>query len=76
MLALAGSGTNLGLTLVFLRSIPTMDVPRGSMTPPCIELNWYSTLLAFCTSNSVPMENSFIAWLDPLISVTAPAVLI
>ena len=34
-----GFGTYFGFTFVFLRSRPTIDVPRGTMTPPFILLN-------------------------------------
>ena len=34
-----GFGTYFGLTFVFLKSNPTIDVPRGTTTPPLILLN-------------------------------------
>ena len=34
ILSLAGSGTNFGLTLVFLKSDATIDTPFGIITPP------------------------------------------
>ena len=54
----AGSGTYNGLSLVFLRSIPTRDVPLGMMIPPSTLLNLYSKLSGlgepsvFCKSRS------------------------
>ena len=38
-----GLGTNFGLILVFLRSVETIDVPLGNITPPSALLNVYST---------------------------------
>ena len=37
-LSLSGCGINFGRIFVFLRSVPIIEVPLGSMTPPCIEL--------------------------------------
>ena len=34
ILSFSGLGTYLGLIFVFLKSSPTIDVPRGRMTPP------------------------------------------
>ena len=39
MLSLVGSGTYFGLIFVFLRSLATIDVPLGTMTPPYTEFN-------------------------------------
>ena len=37
-----GLGTYFGLIFVFLKSNPTSDVPRGTMTPPLILLYLYN----------------------------------
>ena len=34
-----GFGTYFGIIFVFLRSNPTIEVPRGTITPPSTELN-------------------------------------
>ena len=34
----SGSGTNSGRILVLRRSKPIIEVPRGSITPPLLEL--------------------------------------
>ena len=39
-----GFGTYFGLIFVFLRSRPTIEVPRGSITPPLTLLNLYKSL--------------------------------
>ena len=47
-----GFGTYFGFTFVFLRSRPTSDVPRGTMTPPLILLNLYKILSSCVKSNT------------------------
>ena len=48
---------NFGLIFVFLRSSPIIEVPRGTITPPFIELKLTKTLLGSLTSKLVPTEN-------------------
>ena len=45
-----GFGTYFGLTLVFLRSKPTIEVPLGTTTPPFTLLNLYKILSSFVKS--------------------------
>ena len=44
MLISVGLGTYFGLTFVFLKSKPTMEVPLGTTTPPFTLLNLYRIL--------------------------------
>ena len=49
-----GFGTYNGLIFVFLKSNPTIDVPRGTMTPPSTELNLYKILFGSVKSKLLP----------------------
>ena len=64
-----GFGTYFGLIFVFLKSRPTIDVPRGTTTPPLILLNLWRILSA-CVKSNTELEvraNSVVAL------VSAPA---
>ena len=50
-----GFGTYFGFTFVFLRSSPTMDVPRGTTTPPLILLNLYR-ILSSCVRSKLEVK--------------------
>ena len=47
-----GLGTYFGLTFVFLKSNPTIDVPLGIITPPLTLLNLYS-ILSSCVKSKL-----------------------
>ena len=49
-----GFGTYLGLIFVFLKSNPTIDVPRGTIAPPSTELNLYKILSGSVKSKLLP----------------------
>ena len=73
---------NFGLIFVFLRSSPIIEVPRGTITPPFIELKLTKTLLGSLTSKLVPTENwsiddavPFIVVRDPAVSICNPGLL-
>ena len=46
-----------------------MDVPRGTITPPCTELNLYNTLFSTVKSNSLVKDNPNVV----VARVSAPA---
>ena len=54
----SGFGTYNGLTFVFLKSKPTIEVPFGTIAPPLTELNLYNTLFTLFKSNIEPLSNS------------------
>ena len=55
MLVSNGLGTYLGLTLVFLKSKPTIEVPLGITTPPLILLNLYK-ILSSCSISKLEVK--------------------
>ena len=54
---IVGSGIYFGLITVFLKSKPTIEVPRGTMTPPERGFNLYRF---DCNANSLSSNNSVI----------------
>ena len=50
-----GLGTYFGLTLVFLKSRPTIEVPRGIIIPPLILLNLYR-ILSSCVRSKLELS--------------------
>ena len=63
MLLSVGLGTYFGLTFVFLKSNPTIDVPLGTTTPPLTLLNLYRILSSWVKSKleSKVRENVLLA---------------
>ena len=53
MLSFVGFGTYFGLSFVLRRSNPTIDVPRGTITPPWILFNLYRALSGVVRSKLV-----------------------
>ena len=54
ILSSVGFGIYLGLIFDFLKSNPTIDVPRGTTTPPSTELNLYKILFGSVKSKLLP----------------------
>ena len=52
-----GLGTYFGFIFVFLKSSPTIEVPRGTITPPLILLNLYK-ILSSCVISKLDVKSS------------------
>ena len=61
ILSSVGFGIYLGLIFVFLKSNPTIDVPRGTMTPPSTELNLYKILFGSVKSKLLPKSKDIVS---------------
>ena len=57
ILPYSGSGTYFGLIFVLRRSLPTIDVPLGMITPPRTLFNLYSSLSGEVKSKLLPNPN-------------------
>ena len=57
ILPFSGSGTYFGLIFVLRRSLPTIDVPLGIITPPRTLLNLNSSLSGDVKSKLLPNPN-------------------
>ena len=57
ILLFSGSGTYFGLIFVLRRSLPTIDVPLGMITPPRTLFNLNSSLSGDVKSKLLPNPN-------------------
>jgi len=62
ILLFSGSGTYFGLIFVLRRSLPTIDVPLGMITPPRTLFNLNSSLSGDVKSKLLPNPNGLSIW--------------